>query len=156
MAADPGRMFAPLVLVVAVLLAAGSGWWYRRAIPRGVAVVAGPWLVLPPLLLAAASLGRSYFADRYLLFCLPAMALLLGTCCAAVPLPLRMALALTLTGPFALAHQGIRRERSCRRAKSGSCALFVVLVPHRSVGYARSRLPACAGPGEQAGCAPGA
>ena len=43
---------------------------------RDVAWLAGPWLVLPPLLLIAASEARPVYNGRYVTFCLPAVALL--------------------------------------------------------------------------------
>ena len=46
---------------------------------RDVAWLAGPWLVLPPLLLIAASEARPVYNGRYVTFCLPAVALLAGT-----------------------------------------------------------------------------
>jgi mannosyltransferase len=41
-----------------------------------VTTVALPWLVLPPLILLGASLARPVYVERYVLFCLPAVAVL--------------------------------------------------------------------------------
>jgi len=58
---------------------------------RDVAWLAGPWLVLPPLLLLALSEARPVYNGRYVTCCLPAVALLAGTGLAALRWPGRAA-----------------------------------------------------------------
>lgn len=49
--------------------------------------LAGPWLLLPPLLLVVLSEIKPVYNGRYLTFCLPAVALLAGAGLAALPRP---------------------------------------------------------------------
>ena len=69
--------WGPVLLVPALLLALLGLWRYRPASP--LLRVAIPWLVLPPALLLGVSwLGSPYYVQRYLLFCVPAAALLVA------------------------------------------------------------------------------
>ncbi len=69
--------WGPFLLVPAVLLLTLALWRYRPADP--LLRVALPWLVLPPVLLVGVSLaGSPYYVQRYLLFCVPAAALLVA------------------------------------------------------------------------------
>lgn len=70
----------------------------REAPPRTLAVGA-PWLGVPPLLLMGVSLGHPLFAYRYLLFCLPALALLLAAATTVVPPRLHLVAALLVASP---------------------------------------------------------
>ena len=69
---------AVLIPVVAVLAVAGcaEGRGIRRRGGLTLTGIALPWLVLPPALLLAVSLMHPLFVERYVLFCLPALALL--------------------------------------------------------------------------------
>lgn len=84
----------------------------RRDAPPLALAVGVPWLVVPPLLLAAVSLGHPLFSYRYLLFCLPALALLLATAFAVAPSRLRLLFALLAAVPLAASHLAIRQEDS--------------------------------------------
>jgi len=68
----------PLIPVVAALALLGcvaaNGIRHRGAIT--LADIALPWLVLPPVLLIAVSFAHPVYVERYVLFCLPALALL--------------------------------------------------------------------------------
>jgi mannosyltransferase len=67
---------SPLVAGLAVCgVASGLGAAARRR-EVTVVTVALPWLVLPPLILLAASLVRPVYVERYVVFCQPALALL--------------------------------------------------------------------------------
>ncbi|MEO3783160.1 glycosyltransferase family 39 protein [Actinocorallia sp. B10E7] len=68
--------WGPIALIPAVLLIALGLWRYRPASP--LLRVALPWLVLPPALLLGVSLVSPYYVQRYLLFCVPAAALLVA------------------------------------------------------------------------------
>ncbi|WP_106398220.1 glycosyltransferase family 39 protein [Actinocorallia populi] len=69
--------WGPFLLAPAVLLLALALWRYRPASP--LLRVALPWLVLPPVLLVGVSLvGSPYYVQRYLLYCVPAAALLVA------------------------------------------------------------------------------
>jgi mannosyltransferase len=66
----------PLVAALAVCgIASGLGAAARR-LEVTVVTVALPWLVLPPLVLVAASLVKPVYVERYVVFCQPALALL--------------------------------------------------------------------------------
>ncbi len=66
----------PLVAALAVCgIASGLGTAARRLEVTAV-TVALPWLVLPPLILLAASLIKPVYVERYVVFCQPALALL--------------------------------------------------------------------------------
>ena len=67
----------PLVAVLALLgCAAGAG--LARGCGLTLSVVALPWLVLPPVLLLAVSLADPLYVERYVVFCLPALSLLVA------------------------------------------------------------------------------
>lgn len=67
----------PFVALLAVLgCVAGPG--LRRGRGLSLAVVAVPWLVLPPVLLLAISLADPLYVERYVVFCLPALSLLVA------------------------------------------------------------------------------
>jgi mannosyltransferase len=73
-----GLLGSWLVLPVAVLLVAAGIW--RSANGYGVLTrLALPWLALPTPVLLAAGLFRPVFTSRYILFCVPAVALLAGS-----------------------------------------------------------------------------
>ncbi|MFK8850043.1 hypothetical protein [Streptomyces sp. Ac-502] len=104
---DLKLLLTPTSLVAVALLVAR-----RRGAPPLVLAVGVPWLVVPPLILLATSLGESLFAYRYLLFCLPALALLLAAVGAVVPLPVRLLLVLLPAAPLAMSHVAVRQQDS--------------------------------------------
>lgn len=70
------RALIPLVAVLAACgVASGLGPAARR-LEVTVTTVALPWLVLPPLIMLAASLVKPVYVERYVVFCQPALALL--------------------------------------------------------------------------------
>ncbi|OKI06214.1 hypothetical protein A6A06_37565 [Streptomyces sp. CB02923] len=84
----------------------------RRKAPPLALAVGVPWLVVPPWLLMAVSLGHPLFAYRYLLFCLPALALLLALAATVVPPYQQLLLVLLTAVPIAASHLSIRQEDS--------------------------------------------
>ncbi|MFD7664473.1 hypothetical protein [Streptomyces sp. NPDC059788] len=84
----------------------------RRKAPSLALAVGVPWLAVPPLLLMAVSLGHPLFAYRYLLFCLPALALLLALAATVVRPYQQLLLVLLLAVPIATSHLAIRKEDS--------------------------------------------
>jgi mannosyltransferase len=111
----PGAL---LMLGVAALLAVAGALTYVALRPGGsgpppaggsaVAKVAAPWLMLPPVILAGVSAISPIWALRYLLFCLPALALL--AVAALSRLPARQYVAATaLAATAALAAQALVR-----------------------------------------------
>ncbi|MEU1820244.1 hypothetical protein ABZ543_34455 [Streptomyces roseifaciens] len=84
----------------------------RHKTPPLALAVGAPWLAIPPLLLLAASLGPPLFAYRYLLFCLPAPALLLAAAATVLPWPKELLLALLLAVPITVSHLAIRQQDS--------------------------------------------
>ncbi|GAA2916653.1 hypothetical protein GCM10020221_10760 [Streptomyces thioluteus] len=112
----PGQDTLPTALKLLLTLTALTALTFlvlrRHQAPPLALAVGAPWLVVPPLLLLAVSLGHPLFAYRYLLFCLPALALLLATAATVVP-PRRQVLFVLLTAvPVAASHLAIRQEDS--------------------------------------------
>ncbi|TDC51030.1 hypothetical protein E1281_21150 [Actinomadura sp. KC345] len=71
------RLVAPVVALL--VLGAVTGRSPRAAEPASLAAVAAPWLVAPPaLLLLVSVLAEPMFTYRYVVFSLPALALLVG------------------------------------------------------------------------------
>ncbi len=69
------RPLIPLVAIVA-LAGAAAGWRSGRPGQPALAMVALPWLVLPPVILIAVSQIHPAYVERYVIFCVPALALL--------------------------------------------------------------------------------
>ncbi len=67
-----------LIPLVTVLVLAGilAGWRSRRPGQLTLTGVALPWLALPPLILLLVSRVHPVYVERYVVFCLPALALL--------------------------------------------------------------------------------
>ena len=76
----------PLVPLVALLVVAGVSTSVadRRSVTADMVTVAAPWLLLPALILLAASQVHPVYDFRYLVYCLPALALLTAAGLAAV------------------------------------------------------------------------
>lgn len=112
----PGQDTLPLALKLLLTLTALAALAllvvHRRTAPSLALAVGVPWLAVPPLLLMAVSLGHPLFAYRYLLFCLPALALLLATAATVVPPRQQLLLALLAAVPLAASHLAIRQEDS--------------------------------------------
>jgi mannosyltransferase len=69
------RRLVPLVAILA-LGGAVAGWRSGRPGQPALAVVALPWLVLPPLILISVSQVHPAYVERYVILCIPALALL--------------------------------------------------------------------------------
>lgn len=112
----PGQGTLPTalkLLLTATAVAALTLLVVRRHKAPPLALAVGvPWLVVPPLLLAAGSLGHPLFAYRYLLFCLPALALLLATAATVLAPRQQLVFALLPAVPLAASHLAIRQEDS--------------------------------------------
>ncbi|MEU1493667.1 hypothetical protein ABZ456_25875 [Streptomyces sp. NPDC005776] len=100
-------LLPPTALVAVALLVAR-----RHAAPPLVLTVGLPWLAVPTLLLMAISVHHPLFAYRYLLYCLPALALLLAAALSVLSRPAQLLLALMLAVPFTLSQQAIRQQDS--------------------------------------------
>jgi mannosyltransferase len=77
----PGSVVAAVALVVAagiVVSAIAGRRWLRAAWPGPVPALCLPWLILPPAILLIGSLITPLYTLRYVLLCLPAIALLVG------------------------------------------------------------------------------
>lgn len=68
-----------LVMVVLGVLGCVAGPGLKRSGGLTLALVALPWLVAPPVLLLAVSLADPVYVERYVVFCLPALSLLVAT-----------------------------------------------------------------------------
>jgi len=67
------------VIAVALVLSTEVGAEKRRAAwPRPLAQLSLPWLILPPLVLLVASTVQPVYTSRYILICIPALALVGG------------------------------------------------------------------------------
>ncbi len=67
------------ILVVAVILSLDKPKEHRRAAwPRLLVELTLPWLVVPPFILFAASAVHPVYTSRYILMCIPALALIMG------------------------------------------------------------------------------
>ncbi|RKN65921.1 hypothetical protein D7231_24220 [Streptomyces klenkii] len=112
----PGQDTLPtalkLLLTLSALASVALFIARRHKTPPLILAVGLPWLTVPPLLLLALSLGQPLFAYRYLLFCLPALALLLAAAATSLPLPRRLLLALLLAAPITVSHLAIRQQDS--------------------------------------------
>ncbi|WP_328667216.1 hypothetical protein OG905_09055 [Streptomyces sp. NBC_00322] len=112
----PGQDTLPgalkLLLTLTALAAVALLIARRHKAPPLVLAVGVPWLAAPLLLLLAVSLGQPLFAYRYLLFCLPALALLLSVAGTVVPLSQQLLLGLLLAVPIAVSHLAVRQQDS--------------------------------------------
>jgi mannosyltransferase len=77
---------AGLILIVTVAAFAVSALRgrFRTDVPSHLLALALPWLVLPPLVLLATSAAQPVYSLRYIVFCIPAAALLAGAGLAAL------------------------------------------------------------------------
>src|SRR5260221_9536200 len=67
------------VIVVALVLSTEAGPDRRRAAwPVRLAEISLPWLIVPPLVLLVASTVQPVYTSRYILICIPALALIGG------------------------------------------------------------------------------
>jgi len=66
-----------------VISAAGGREMFRRCWPPDFVATCVPWLLVPPAILAGTSVLVPIYTVRYILFCLPAIALIVGTALAA-------------------------------------------------------------------------
>jgi mannosyltransferase len=92
-----------------LISAAGGRAWLRRCWPPEFAAICWPWLLVPPALLAAISVFVPIYTVRYVLFCLPAVALIVGAALAALG---REVGTVVLVGIVLL---GLPEQRSMRR-----------------------------------------
>jgi mannosyltransferase len=88
---------------------AGGRAWLRKCWPPEFAAICWSWLLVPPALLAGISVFVPIYTVRYILFCLPAVALLVGAALAALG---REVGAVLLVGILLL---GLPQQRSMRR-----------------------------------------
>lgn len=86
LAGRPPLFFAALLIIMAALAVGVAGGRSRlaRDWPHGLVALAVPWLLLPPALLLGVSFIHPVFVFRYIAFCIPAAALLIGTALAAL------------------------------------------------------------------------
>ncbi|HUB38312.1 MAG TPA: glycosyltransferase family 39 protein [Streptosporangiaceae bacterium] len=83
----PGTVLAAALIIIAagIVVSATRGRTRLRADwPQRLVVLCVPWLVLPPAVLLAVSVAYPVYVFRYVVFCIPAAALLVGTALAAL------------------------------------------------------------------------
>ena len=73
-----GASVAIPVIAFAALLGCVAGLGLRRGAGLTLGLVALPWLVVPPLVLLGISLADPVYVERYVVFCLPALAILVA------------------------------------------------------------------------------
>lgn len=73
-----------LILVVAIVGAVHNRAWLREHLPGPLVALTVPWLVLPPAILLIGSAAQPIYTYRYIAFCIPALALLMGAALAAL------------------------------------------------------------------------
>ncbi|HEY8046826.1 MAG TPA: glycosyltransferase family 39 protein [Streptosporangiaceae bacterium] len=79
----PSVLFLLTVAVCLAGLAAGRSR-LTRYWPAGLLALSLPWLILPPVILLLASLVHPVYTYRYIVYCIPAAALLIGAAVAAL------------------------------------------------------------------------
>ncbi|MFI6316419.1 glycosyltransferase family 39 protein [Nonomuraea sp. NPDC050556] len=97
---------------VSVLLAGAVAAWGLRCRRGELVAVALPWAVLPPVLLAAVSLVEPMFVGRYLLVCVPAVALLVAAGLASPPRAMGVGAGVALLALTLAVQPGLRRADS--------------------------------------------
>lgn len=103
-----GLLAAPIgYLAITALRARGS-----RERPPTLTAITVPWLLLPPLLVLIASQVHPLYDIRYLLFCLPAAAILAGAGLARLPARLRIAAVALIALAAVPQLVGLRQESS--------------------------------------------
>jgi mannosyltransferase len=86
LAGTPGVLLTVAVVMAAALTVTALAGWSRftTAWPGRLAALGLPWLLVPPALLIAASQLQPVYTFRYIVFCEPAVALLIGAGLAAL------------------------------------------------------------------------
>jgi mannosyltransferase len=102
--------------------AAGREARADRAVAAGLTWLAVPWLVLPPLTLMAVSEIKPVYSFRYVVFCLPAVALLAGAGLASLRWAGRAAAAGLIVALALPAQLGLRVQGSGMRTAAGVLA----------------------------------
>lgn len=101
----PPNLLVAIAVIIAAAIAIGvwQGRGRRQADwPRRLVTLCLPWLIIPPLILILASYLHPVYVQRYIVFCVPAAALLVGAGLAAlgrVAAPLGLALIVVLVLP---------------------------------------------------------
>jgi mannosyltransferase len=82
---QPPLFLAAVVIVAcALVVSALPGAGFRARWPAGLVRLCLPWLVVPPAILLAVSVAHPVYTFRYIVYCIPAAALLLGAALAAL------------------------------------------------------------------------
>jgi len=86
LAGPPGALLTVAVIMAAALAVPALAGWsrFRLAWPGRLAALGLPWLLVPPALLIAGSQLQPVYTFRYIVFCEPAVALLIGAGLAAL------------------------------------------------------------------------
>lgn len=123
-------LLIPVVALLGTLGCAASAG-LRRGRGLTLAVVALPWLVVPPAALIAVSLVHPVYVERYVVFCLPALSLLVAA---------GLVWLTRLTGEAA-AKRGVAAGRRPLLAVLPSCLLAVAIVAALAGPQQAIRLP---------------
>ena len=77
-------VMAGIIIVAVIAGAIINRAWVREHWPEPLVALTLPWLVLPPAVLLAGSVAHPIYTYRYIAFCIPALALLMGATLAAL------------------------------------------------------------------------
>jgi mannosyltransferase len=115
----------PWLVLPTFLLAVLAVWCppRNRASPS-VALVAWPWLALPPLLLIGYSLHHPLYQYRYLLYCVPALLLLVAATLDKLPWHLGIPVAVALVAAMIPAQLAVRNTSSDPNDSKGEAAVI--------------------------------
>ena len=106
-----------------------------------LAWLAVPWLVLPPAALLAASAFKPVYYLPYVVFCLPAVALLAGCCLAALGWPARAAAAVLLAVVITPTQLAIRAPDSGGALRPADQILATQAQPGDAIVYPQDGIP---------------
>jgi mannosyltransferase len=100
---------AAATFLVGLLVTLAAAWWRPTTMTLMVAL---PWAFVPPLALLALSQLQPLFVPRYLLFCVPAVALLVAACLSSGPRPIMVVAGCALLAFTIPAQAELRRPDS--------------------------------------------
>lgn len=130
-------------LLIACGLVRGCGPVPDQADPgrRRLAWLAAPWLILPPVILFAASVIRPAYYLPYVVFCLPAVALLAGSGLAALGWPSRLTATVLLAVAIIPTQLAIRVPDSGGALRPAAQILAAQARPGDAIVYPQGGIP---------------
>jgi mannosyltransferase len=141
--AGGSALAAVLTILLAVYGAAGGGGLVRHRLGtgRGLGWLAASWLVLPPAVLLAVSAVKPVYYLPYVVFCLPAVALLAGRGLAALRWQARVAAAVLLAVLVVATQLAIREPASGGGLRPADQILTGQARPGDAIVYPQGGIP---------------